>query len=42
MREATPGVTFSVVEGASHTIHHEQPAALAGDLRSFLDRSERG
>jgi pimeloyl-ACP methyl ester carboxylesterase len=38
MREVAPGVTFTVVEGASHTIHHERPVMIARDLRSFLDR----
>jgi pimeloyl-ACP methyl ester carboxylesterase len=39
MRAGSAGVTFTVVRGASHSIHHEQPVTFARDLSVFLDRS---
>jgi len=33
-----PGATITLVEGASHAIHDEQPDRVVGELRAFLQR----
>jgi pimeloyl-ACP methyl ester carboxylesterase len=42
LRRAIPGATLSLVDGAGHLVQHDAPAALADELRAWLDRRTGG
>jgi pimeloyl-ACP methyl ester carboxylesterase len=42
LRRAIPGATLSMVDGAGPLVHHDAPAALADELRAWLDRRAGG
>ena len=42
LRRVIPGATLSMVDGAGHLVHHDAPAALADEVRAWLERNTGG
>jgi pimeloyl-ACP methyl ester carboxylesterase len=39
LRRLIPGATLSLIDGAGHLMQHDAPAALADEIRAWLDRN---
>ncbi|MDT7579118.1 MAG: hypothetical protein QOK35_382, partial [Pseudonocardiales bacterium] len=42
LRGLVPGATLSLIDGAGHLMQHDAPAALADEIRAWLDRNTEG
>jgi pimeloyl-ACP methyl ester carboxylesterase len=42
LRRLIPGATLSLIAGAGHLVQHDAPAALADEIRAWLDRNAEG